>query len=56
MINYFNPRLVEGYTHGFSREDITAGLVGLYIFDSKEEFTDRRGIADSGMENGLWES
>lgn len=56
MLNYFNPRLVEGYTHGFSREDITAGLVGLYIFDSKEEFTDRRGIADSGKENGLWES
>lgn len=56
MINYLNPRLVDGYTHGFSREDITAGLVGLYIFDSKEEFTDRRGIADSGKENGLWES
>ena len=43
MINFYNPRLVDGFTNGFSREDVTAGLVGIYIFDSKEEFVDRRG-------------
>ena len=43
MANYYNPRLVDGFTNGFPREDVIAGLVGIYIFDSKEEFVDRRG-------------
>lgn len=42
MINYYNERLVDGYINGFPWEDISAGLVGLYIFDSKDEFVDRR--------------
>ena len=42
MINYYNERLVDGYINGFPWEDISAGLVGLYIFDSKAEFVDRR--------------
>lgn len=42
MENYYNPRLVEGFTHGFSREDATAGLVGIYVFDAKADFTDLR--------------
>ena len=42
MENYYNPRLVDGFTNGFSREDVTAGLVGIYIFDRKDTFTDLR--------------
>lgn len=42
MINYYSPGLVDGYTSGFSREVVSAGLVGIYIFDSKEDFVDRR--------------
>ena len=42
MENYYNPRLVDGFTNGFSREDVTAGLVGIYVFDRKDTFTDLR--------------
>lgn len=42
MENYYTPRLVEGFLHGFSREDVTAGMAGIYVFDSKETFVDMR--------------
>lgn len=45
MENYYNPRLVDGFTNGFSREDVTAGLAGIYVFDAKEHFVDNREIA-----------
>ena len=40
--NYYNPKMIEGFTNGFSREEITRGLNGIYIFDKKENFKDMR--------------
>ncbi len=30
--------LVEGFTNGFSKEDVAKGLSGIYIFSAKEDF------------------
>lgn len=40
--NFYKPNMIEGYTNGFTKEEITQGLNGIYIFDKKEEFIDRR--------------
>lgn len=40
--NYYQPHLIEGFTNGFTKEQITRGLNGIYIFDTKEEFIDKR--------------
>lgn len=40
--NYYQPHLVEGFTNGFTKEQVTRGLNGIYIFDKKEEFIDQR--------------
>lgn len=40
--NLYKPSMVEGFTNGFTRQEVTQGLNGLYIFDKKEEFIDRR--------------
>ena len=40
--NYYQPHLVEGFTNGFTKEQVTRGLNGIYIFDKKEDFIDLR--------------
>lgn len=40
--NFYKPSLIDGFTNGFTRDEITAGLRGIYIFDTKENFIDRR--------------
>ena len=40
--NVYNPKMIEGYTNGFTREEITLGLNGIYIFDTKKDFIDKR--------------
>ncbi len=40
--NFYQPYLVEGFTNGFTREQITRGLRGIYIFDTKKDFIDTR--------------
>lgn len=45
--NYYNPRMVDGFMNGFTRKEITTGLAGIYIFDTKDEFVDMRGVSDT---------
>ena len=45
--NYYNPRMVDGFMNGFTRKEITTGLAGIYIFDTKDEFVDMRNIEAS---------
>ena len=40
--NYYNAKMIDGFTNGFTREEITRGLNGIYIFDKKENFKDMR--------------
>ena len=40
--NVYNPKMIEGYTNGFTREEIALGLNGIYIFDTKKDFIDKR--------------
>ena len=40
--NFFNPNMVEGFTNGFTFEEVTKGLRGIYIFDTKKDFIDKR--------------
>ncbi|MBE7704174.1 MAG: hypothetical protein E7Z90_00005, partial [Cyanobacteria bacterium SIG29] len=34
--NYYNQSMVDGFTNGFTREQISQGLNHMYIFDAKE--------------------
>lgn len=40
--NYYYPHMIDGYTNGFTKEEVTRGLNGIYIFDAKENFIDQR--------------
>lgn len=40
--NYYKPSMIDGYTNGFTKEQATKGLNGIYIFDTKKEFIDAR--------------
>ncbi|MGN1372196.1 MAG: C39 family peptidase [Candidatus Coprovivens sp.] len=40
--NCYNPQMVDRYTNGFTKEEITLGLNGIYIFDTKKDFIDKR--------------
>lgn len=42
--NYYNPHMVDGFMNGFTRKEITTGLAGIYIFDTKDEFVDMRNV------------
>ncbi len=44
--NYYNPRMVDGFMNGFTRKEITTGLAGIYIFDTKNDFVDMRNVED----------
>lgn len=36
--NYYRPEYVDEYLHGFTRDQMLRGLVGVYVFDSKDAF------------------
>jgi hypothetical protein len=40
--NYYKKEMIDGYTNGFTLEEITKGLNGIYIFDTKKDFIDTR--------------
>ena len=40
--NYYKPNMIDGFTNGFTKEQVTRGLNGIYIFDKKEQFKDLR--------------
>ncbi len=40
--NYYKENMIEGFTNGFPKEMVTQGLRGIYVFDTKEQFIDRR--------------
>lgn len=40
--NFYKPNMIEGFTNGFTKAEVTQGLNGIYIFDKKEEFIDHR--------------
>ncbi len=40
--NYYQPNMIDGFTNGFTKEQIARGLNGIYIFDTKEQFKDLR--------------
>lgn len=40
--NLYKPNLIEGFTNGFTKTEVTRGIKGIYIFDTKEQFKDKR--------------
>lgn len=40
--NYYKKDMIDGFNNGFTREQITKGLNGIYIFDTKKDFIDQR--------------
>ena len=34
--NYYNPNMVDGFTNGFTRSEITTGMAGIYIFKQEK--------------------
>lgn len=40
--NYYKKEMIDGFNNGFTKEQVTKGLNGIYIFDTKKEFIDQR--------------